>query len=81
ERYEAIRPGLGIAFRAEVTATLDRVEENPKLYAAESGSLRIAPLRRFPYAVVYEELSERIWVAAVSHYRRRPGYWSGRRPD
>ncbi len=29
----------------------------------------------------YEELADRIWVAAVRHQHRRPGYWSRRKPN
>jgi hypothetical protein len=34
--------------------------------------------KRFPYAVVFIELAERIRVIAVMHERRRPGYWKDR---
>ncbi len=70
--YEGIRAGLGSDFRA----ALARIREN----AAESGSIRVCPLHGFPYSVFYEELADRIWVAAVGHDSRRPGYWSRRRP-
>ena len=79
--YEGVRPGLGDDFQAELDAALARIQQNPQLYAAESDSIRICPLRRFPYSVYYEELVDRIWVATVGHQHRRPGYWSRRRPD
>jgi hypothetical protein len=79
--YEGLRAGLGDDFRAELDAALARIRQDPQLYAAESGSVRICPLHRFPYSVYYEELADRIWVAAVGHQSRRPGYWARRRPD
>jgi|SRR5436190_12260022 len=79
--YEGLQAGLGNDFAAEVDSALDRVQENQQLYAAESGTIRICPLQRFPYSVYYEDLSDRIWVAAVGHQSRRPGYWSRRRHD
>jgi hypothetical protein len=48
--------------------------------AAESGATRICPLHRFPYSLFYEDLPDRVWVAAVGHHRRRPSYWARRRP-
>ena len=63
--YEAIRAGLGADFRAELDAALARIRNNPLLYAAESGTIRVCLLHRFPYSVFYEDLSDRIWVAAV----------------
>jgi hypothetical protein len=79
-RYESLRVGLGDDFRAELAAALTRIQQNPQLYAAESGPIRVCPLHRFPYSVYYEELQSQIWVAAVGHNSRRPGYWAGRRP-
>ena len=79
--YDAIRPGLGDDFRVELDAALARIQQNPQLYAAASGSIRICPVHRFPYSVYYEELADRIWVAAVGHQNRRPGYWRCRKPN
>jgi hypothetical protein len=79
DRYEAIRLGLGKDFRDELLAAVSRVRHNPLLYAVEEGSIRIAPLHRFPYSLIYEELTDQIWVAAVAHQSRRPGYWRRRR--
>lgn len=32
----------------------------------------------FPYAIVFLEKPEIIWIVAVMHMKRRPGYWRGR---
>ena len=80
-RYEGLRAGFGDDFRAELEAALARIRQNSQLYAAESSSIRVCPLHRFPYAVFYEELADRVWVAAVGHHSRRPGYWARRRPS
>jgi hypothetical protein len=32
----------------------------------------------FPYAVVYIDQPERIWIVAVMNCKRRPGYWKER---
>jgi len=79
-RYEALRRGLGVDFKAELDAVLARIRSNPQWYAIESGSMRMAPLHRFPYSLVYEELVDRIWVAALGHHSRRSGYWARRHP-
>jgi toxin ParE1/3/4 len=79
--YEGIRPGLGASFQADLEAALTRIGANPLMYAAESGTIRICPLHQFPYSVFYEDLVDRVWVAAVGHHRRRPGYWARRRPS
>jgi plasmid stabilization system protein ParE len=78
--YEDVRPGLGAEFHDDLEAALQRIRDNPLLYAAESGAIRICRLHRFPYSIFYEVLGDKTWVAAVGHHRRRPGYWSRRRP-
>lgn len=79
--YEDTRAGLGTDFQAELAAALGRIRDNPLMYAAEFGTSRVCPLHRFPYSVFYEDLADRVWVAAVGHHRRRPGYWARRRPS
>jgi hypothetical protein len=32
----------------------------------------------FPYAVIYFEQTDRIWILALMHLKRRPGYWKSR---
>ena len=79
ERYERERAGLGGEFRAEFEAALERIRQNPYLYAAEDESAaRHCPLQRFSYSLVYVDLEEHIWIVAVAHHRRRPGYWARR---
>jgi toxin ParE1/3/4 len=33
---------------------------------------------KFPYAVVFLDLSDRVWIVAVMHFKQRPGYWAER---
>ena len=77
--YEALRPGLGADFQAELSAALAGIADNPLMYAAESGAIRICSLHQFPYSIFYEDFADRVWVTAVAHQRRRPGYWKRRR--
>lgn len=41
------------------------------------GARRIL-LDRFPYSLIYRELPDVIQILAVTHCRRRPGYWKNR---
>ena len=73
--------GLGDDFRVELDAALVRILRNPEMYAVESGAIRVCSLRRFPYSLYFAVLAGRIWVAAVGHQSRRPGYWGHRATD
>lgn len=79
--YAGQRAGLDGEFRREFEAALERVRENPLIYAVDDDDVRYCPLRRFPYTLVYIDLEDRIWVAAVAHQRRRPHYWARRHPE
>lgn len=79
--YEERQEGLGSDFQQELAAALDRIGDNPQMYAEEADGIRVCPLHRFPYSVFYENMSDRLWVAAVGHHRRRPGFWTSRKPD
>jgi len=80
--YAGQRVGLDGEFLREFEAAQKSVRDNPLLYALEDDDgVRYCPLRRFPYTLVYVDLDDRIWVAALAHQRRRPRYWAGRHPD
>lgn len=77
--YAAQRAGLDGEFLREFETALQRIRENPLHYAVEDDDgIRYCPLRRFPYTLVYVDLNDRIWIAAVAHQHRRPRYWSTR---
>jgi toxin ParE1/3/4 len=80
--YEGERAGLGLEFLAEVEAEVALIRRNPKLRGrCQATEFRKSVLRRFPYVIFYREREETIWIAAVAHAKRRPGYWMRRRPE
>jgi toxin ParE1/3/4 len=79
--YEGQRKGLGREFRLALKDAFERIQRNPQVTAAiDAQGTRKRRLSRFPYTVYYVELDDSIWIAAVAHQKRRPGYWSGRQP-
>ncbi len=38
-------------------------------------------IQRFPYVMYYMDLDAVIWIAAIAHAKRRPGYWMSRTPE
>jgi plasmid stabilization system protein ParE len=79
--YEERRAGLGDEFMEEVEQAKDRIGRTPQAFPPHPGSeLRKCVLRRFPYTIFFLEQADRVWIAAVAHQKRRPGYWSDRQP-
>ena len=77
--YAQVDDELARRFRLAVLEARERVQATPKLYAEDDDTgCRTAPVHGFPYALHYLEFDEFVWVIAVAHHRRRPGYWQGR---
>lgn len=81
--YEKERAGLGQEFARALEAVMDLLEEGLVPGAKTPGTpgargAKRLILRRFPYDVVVQELSDEILVVAVAHQSRRPGYWRNR---
>ena len=81
--YETRRIGLGLEFFDAVDAALELIARMPRAGAPVPRlppdlPVRRAPVKRFPYLVVYLETETAIRVLAVAHDKRRPGYWRAR---
>jgi plasmid stabilization system protein ParE len=76
--YQARSPQAAARFEAEVERVLGSVAANPGMFPVYDDEHRFAMLRRFPYSVVYRMQPGQVYVVAVAHSRRSPGYWRGR---
>lgn len=76
--YEDQRHGLGLDFTLTIQRTYERVLEFPASGARFGRRLRRALLPKFPYGLLYRVEPDRIYIIAVMHLRRRPGYWLSR---
>ncbi len=78
EYYELRAEGLGERFLDEIDAAVADVAESPDRCPYFLLNTKRRLLDRFPYMIVYLVDSERIFILAVMHQRRRPGYWKKR---
>ncbi len=65
-------------FEAEVERVLEAIGENPEAFPLYDDAHRFALVRRFPYGVVYQVELACIYVVAIPHGSRSPGYWRDR---
>jgi toxin ParE1/3/4 len=70
---------LGLAFVAEFERTANLILANPSAGAIFHGTRRRYFLRRFPYSIIYQVTPKELWIVALAHHRRRPGYWENRK--
>lgn len=79
EYYDACCPGLGHEFTDALVQALDRIGERPKSFALfENSGARKCVLARFPYLVFFLDRETDVFVLAVAHAARKPGYWKDR---
>ena len=81
--YEERQTGLGYRFLASVDTTLDQIQRFPEAGAPvpdvpKDLAVRQAPVKGFPYHVVYLETANSIHLLAFAHDKRRPRYWVSR---
>lgn len=78
EWYQQQAEGLGDDFLDELESAYDAIGTFPDTWPRFGKFNRRFLLGRFPFSVIYRENEEDIFVVAVMHNSRRPGYWKGR---
>lgn len=78
EHYAAIDPELGRRFYDAIERLIHDVRIRPAAFCAFAPPAQRHFGPRFPYAIVYLNRPDHIWIVAVMHFRQRPGYWTDR---
>ena len=81
--YEREAPGTGARLVSAFADAVDVLREEPfplSTCPGEAGRLgaKRLLLHRFPFELVVVEQAEELFIVAVAHQSRRPGYWLDR---
>jgi plasmid stabilization system protein ParE len=76
--YSEISPELGERFYREMERLFLEICADPERFRRFDPPARRHLSRDFPYAVIYLDKPGFIWIVAVMHMKRCPGYWHGR---
>lgn len=76
--YEGEVPGLGQRFGRAVREALELLLANPKIGSPLDPELRSFVVGSFPYSIIYASHGNLLFVLAVAHGNRKPGYWKSR---
>ena len=76
--YSEISPELGVRFYREMERLLREACAAPERFWKFDPPARRHLSGDFPYAIIFLEKPEHIWIVAMMHLKRRPGYWRGR---
>ncbi|WP_424492898.1 type II toxin-antitoxin system RelE/ParE family toxin [Salinimicrobium sp. GXAS 041] len=70
--YENKQKGLGRRFVSEVEDQFEFVLKFPEVYALKKDNFREAPLKEFPYSIIYTLENRKITVFAVFNTYQNP---------
>ena len=76
--YTDLSPQLGGRFYDEIERLIAEIRVHPAQFRLFDPPARRHFSAVFPYAVIYIELPDVIWILAVMHLKREAGYWKER---
>ncbi len=76
--YQNQTDGLGQDYLKELESSFQTIRELPNTWPKFQKGFRRFLLSKFPFSVVYQSNENTIFVVAVMHNSRKPGYWNER---
>ncbi len=71
-------PELARRFLVQTTRTIKVLQAFPEMGSPLGRTSRRFPIRPFQYDLIYLVEADHLYVIALAHHRRRPGYWRDR---
>lgn len=68
------------AFATDINDALRDISVSPQRWPETTPGERRLVLSRFPFSILYRVRGNEVFITAVAHQRRRPGYWRNRVP-
>jgi toxin ParE1/3/4 len=71
---------LAERFKREVAEGFSTIASAPERFGTvpQLGDVRKFRLKNFPFSILYVNRADYVWVLAIAHGSRRPGYWHER---
>lgn len=77
--YTARSPEAAQRFAAAVDDAINSILANPQRYSRVGPNERGCSVVKFPFQIIYRTPGDILYVVAVAHAKRRPGYWKRRK--
>ena len=81
EYYQHNRNGYGVRFLENYVKSINVIRQFPEIGTFYIADILCTRIREFPYSIFYLNLEKSIFILAVIHDRRRPGFWMNRMND
>ena len=79
--YEACSYGLGERFLDSVENAVNFIRDNALVFSPDKLGRRKYIVKKFPYLLIYRVKEDHIFILAVAHAARKPGYWKSREAE
>jgi toxin ParE1/3/4 len=79
--YERRVATLGVQFLDDADRAVSMILETLQRWRIIEEDVRSYLMPRFPYAIYYRALSDRVRILAFKHHSRHPDYWRHRISD
>jgi toxin ParE1/3/4 len=76
--YKADSESAAEAFSLVMEDSFRLLAEDPLIGTPRKDGLRSFTVRQFPYNLIYRDEPDRVYILAIAHHRRKPGYWAKR---
>ena len=76
--YQDQANGLGVDFINELESSYDAICELSNTWPKFKKGFRRFLLSKFPFSIIYKSDGNIVYVVAVMHNSRKPGYWLDR---
>ncbi len=73
--YESAAPQLGSRFIFAVEAAEALISAHNEIGQEIDSGFRHFVLAEFPHSIIYSLEHDRVWIVAIAHHKRKPGYW------
>jgi plasmid stabilization system protein ParE len=73
--YQEKATGLGDDFLNELENGYQAIMEFPDTWSKFTKSFQRFILSKFPFSIIYRANNNTIFIIAVMHHSRKPGYW------
>jgi plasmid stabilization system protein ParE len=77
--YEQRSEVAAQGFLLELERAINAVAESPERWPIAKRAERRYVFPRYPFALLYRVHADHVYITAVAHQSRRPGYWRHRK--
>jgi toxin ParE1/3/4 len=73
--YLASDTTVALAFEEELSKAIEIIRDEAHTFPAFEGETRRHLLPTFPYGILFDVVGDVVFIIAIAHLKREPGYW------